>query len=48
MRNPYKSIAIILLLGFCCVSVIPILIIILEAADSGYENSMLVKLLREL
>jgi hypothetical protein len=42
-----KKIAILSILGFCCITVIPIIILILDATDC-YPNSTLSKLIKEL
>jgi hypothetical protein len=36
-----KNKAILLLLAFCCITVIPLIILLLEACNSGYHSSIL-------
>jgi len=48
MKNEIRSIAVGVLLFAFVLMVIPIVILILEACFSGYENSVLGKLIQEI
>lgn len=43
-----KKVAILFLLGFCCVTVVPIVLMLLDAMMDSYERSILGRLISEL
>jgi hypothetical protein len=43
-----KNVIIGMLLFFCCITVLPIVIIILEACNGGYEYSILKRMIDQM
>ena len=44
----YKNLTIMLLLAFCCLTVAPIIILILDAVGNGWDFSVLGRLISEI